>query len=165
MTQPRRCILRTRCTHRTHCTAPSHPVSPSPASIQCRTLRSHRLPMPPFDGAPWAPRALRSRPQPRKPASVWPMYSAAPECRSRGVSDALQISCGHHPGCCHGRYRDRFNVRAWCSGTRTGPHAASCASAHLQNGGEDTCAVALGGTRRCGIGRDQVAGRRRRESD
>ena len=92
--------------HRTHL-HPLHPVSPSPASIQCRTRRSHRLPMRPFDGAPWAPLASRSRPQRRKPASVWPMYSAAPECRSRGASDALQISRSHRSGRRRGRYRDR----------------------------------------------------------
>ena len=169
-----RCILRTHCTDRTLCTyrtccitrcTPSPPVSPSPVSIQCQTPRPHRPPMRPFDGAPWAHRALRSRLQRRKPASAWPVPSAAPECRSRGDSDALQVSCSRHSDCRCGRYRERFHVRAGCAGTCPGPHAASCASAHLQNGGEDTRAAALGGARRCGIGRDQVAWRRRRESD
>ena len=113
-------------------------------------------------------RASRSHRPRRKPALASPMSSAAPECRWRGASDAIQI--------------------CWCTialvvtsgfvgaGSTTiapgvpteipGPRSTGRAPAHLQDGGQDTRVCMLW------VGRDDVGsgvikwrGARRRQGD
>src|SRR5688572_17467073 len=87
-------------------------------------------------------------PPPRKPALTSPVSLLAPECRSRGDSDARQTSLRNRAGChvaVHRRRSGRDDARRAYRDSRT--ESAGRARAHLQNGREDPHRHVVGGAR------------------